>query len=46
MHADSIAINKTIPEYPSVEIVAMIKLERMPIIFATMWFLLDVKTQI
>ena len=36
MHADSIAINKTIPEYPSVEIVAMIKLERMPIIFATM----------
>ena len=34
MHADSIAINKTIPEYPINEIVATMKLDRISIIRA------------
>ena len=37
IHADSIAINKTIPPYPSFEIVAMMKAESMPMIFATIF---------
>jgi len=34
MQADSIAINSTMPPYPSAEIVAMMRYERMEIIFA------------
>ena len=37
IHADSIAISRTIPEYPKAEIVATIKLDSIPIIFATMF---------
>ena len=36
MQADSIAISKTTPEYPNAEIVATMKLDSIPIIFATM----------
>ena len=38
MQADSMAIKRTTPEYPRAEIVATMKLESMPMIFATMWF--------
>ena len=34
MQADSIAIKRTMPEYPSVEIVATMKLESIVMIFA------------
>ena len=37
IHADSIAISKTIPEYPKADIVATMKLDSIPIIFATMF---------
>lgn len=36
MQADSMAINRTMPQYPIAEIVATMKLESIPIIFATM----------
>jgi len=35
MQADSIAISRTTPEYPNAEIVATMKLDSIPIIFAT-----------
>jgi hypothetical protein len=40
MHADSMAISSTTPAYPSVEIVATIKAERISIILATKQILL------
>ena len=38
MHADSIAINKTTPEYPSAEITETMKYDKYSIIFAIIGF--------